>query len=88
MGPGFAPRARSNANARFAADLARWRLLGSRGSFLGAGGGSVEVGVFGVSVVPSAPFGCSTGLVKGLGATRLFRPESESPNGSHETNSG
>ena len=55
-GPGFAPVARSNANARFAAELAWGRLLGLRSGFLGADGGClVLVGVFGVSVVLPAP---------------------------------
>ena len=54
-GPGFAPVARSNANARFAAELAWGRLLGLRSGFLGADGGCfVLVGVFGVSVVLSS----------------------------------
>ena len=54
-GPGFAPVARSNTNARFAAEPAWGRLLGLRSGFLGAGGGClVLVGVFGVSVVQSA----------------------------------
>ena len=54
-GPGFAPVAWSNANARFAAEPAWVRLLGLRGGFLGADGGCFDlVGVFGVSVVLSA----------------------------------
>ena len=55
-GPGFAPLARSNANARFAAEPAWGRLLGLGGRFLGADGGClVLVGVFGVSVVIPVP---------------------------------
>ena len=75
-GPGFAPVARSNANARFAAELAWGRLLGLRSGFLGADGGClVLVGVFGVSVVLLALKAVSDARFRGYLKARLFPRE-------------